>query len=90
MACLVVARRERSEIRGDLSYRPPHFASLNAGYNSRFPGAAQHVAKRSGATQTRDRYGTCLGGPASAEQRFTLHRARETQSVMVRCARSAP
>jgi len=45
----------------------------------RFPGAAQHEAKRSGALQTRDRYklGVC-DDPGSAVHHFVLHRIRET------------
>jgi hypothetical protein len=45
----------------------------------RFPGAAQHGAKRSDALQTRDR---CIrrvcDDPGSAVHRFALHRVRET------------
>ena len=49
----------------------------------RFPGAAQHEAKRNGALQTRDRYklGVC-DGPGSAVHRFALHRIRETKVML--------
>jgi hypothetical protein len=40
-----------------------------------FPG---RCAACNDALQTRDRQITCLGDPASAEQRFTLHRVRDT------------
>jgi hypothetical protein len=45
----------------------------------RFPGAAQHEAKRNDALLTRDRYklGVC-DDPGSAAHRFALHRIRET------------
>jgi hypothetical protein len=47
----------------------------------RFPGAAQHGAKRSGALQTRDRYKLRdCDDPGSAVHRFTLHRIRETEA----------
>jgi hypothetical protein len=46
---------------------------------TRFPGAAQHGAKRNDALQTRDRneLGVC-DDPGSAAHRFTLRRIRET------------
>ncbi len=45
----------------------------------RFPGAAQHGAKRNGALQTRDRYERGVWeGPGSAVHRCALHRIRET------------
>jgi len=46
----------------------------------RFPGAAQHGAKRNDALQTRDRneLGVC-DDPGSAAHRFTLRRIRETR-----------
>jgi len=45
----------------------------------RFPGAAQHEAKRNDALQTRDRYelGACYD-PGSAAHDFVLRRIRET------------
>jgi hypothetical protein len=52
-----------------------------------FPGAAQHVAKRSGgALQTRDRYELrarkrqACDGPGSAVHRFALHPGNSAQS----------
>jgi hypothetical protein len=49
---------------------------------TRFPGAAQHVAQRSGALLTRDRNRRRVrSDPGSAVHRFALHRIRETQSV---------
>jgi len=46
----------------------------------RFPGAAQHGAKRNDALQTRDRneLGVC-DDPGSAVHRCALHRIRETR-----------
>jgi len=45
----------------------------------RFPGAAQHEAKRNDALQTRDRYKFRVqSDPGSAVHHFVLHRIRET------------
>lgn len=49
----------------------------------RVPGAAQHVAKRNDAPQTRDP-GFLIGmnrGPGSAVHHFVLHRVRDTRIV---------
>jgi hypothetical protein len=60
----------------------------------RFPGAAQHEAKRNDALQTRElRKRQFCDDPGSAVHRFTLHRIRETAiasragSVLPRLAR---
>jgi hypothetical protein len=60
----------------------PDFPAKAVGWQgtarTRFPGAAQHGAKRSDALQTRDR--NRLGAfddPGSAVHRFALHRIRE-------------
>src|SRR6202171_1496746 len=74
------ARRIGSDGRIVLGFWRSGFAQT-----ARFPGAAQHVAKRSDALQTRDRYelGVC-DDPGSAMHHFVLHRIRETWTLFRR------
>jgi MFS family permease len=63
------------------------FCRGEGGLKTRFPGAAQHVAQRNGALQTRDRNGRRVqSDPGSAVHRFALHRVRETHSHTVSAA----
>jgi len=54
--------------------------SILQSMRTRFPGAAQHEAKRNDALQTRDlcKCRVC-DDPGPAVHRFTLHRIRETR-----------
>jgi len=60
---------------------PPYAPLCKRRTTTRFPGAAQHVAQRSGALQTRDRNEHRVRSDrGSAVHRFALHRVRETRS----------
>ena len=83
---LLKAKDDLEKVRDDLrQHRMPRICRAQGSDRrhqdvlSRFPGAAQHGAKRNDALQTRDR---CKLGvqsdPGSAVHRFALHRVRET------------
>src|SRR4029077_191279 len=64
---------------------PPYALPRKSRITTRFPGAAQHVAKRSDALLTRDRNRRRVqSDPGSAVHRFALHRIRETQTNALR------
>jgi hypothetical protein len=71
--------RSESGISVTMNLGPAHLLRKSR-TTTRFPGAAQHVAQRSGALLTRDRNRRrARSDPGSAAHRFALHRIRETQ-----------